>query len=268
MWQALNTQRSAKSNLFTKNFRCKTIEPRYLAGATSQNNLLGRKVLKPCCIKARARLFQNLFDAGPHDTNQLSPTDSPTIVLPIASVSTNLNHLAVVHAGRHHTAIECLDPLRSRQRHLQTHRNVTGDVITPHTHCVSINHVLAHEDRNTRGATTHINTSSPQFLFILNKRRHAGHIGRRCQASEFKITALDTEKDVLHSHGINSQHMHIGRQHIPNKTARISHPGSMIERKIHWLCVQNLTVFTVVRDITRGHDLRDALLCDHTAFKI
>ena len=117
--------------------------------------------------------------------------------------------------------IKRLDTLSLGCWNLQTQGDVIGNVISPHAHRISINHMLFQENRQARSPPTHIDAGRPKFLFIFNQAGQARHIGRGNHPCQLQITALYTMHQILHSARIHGDHMHIGGHFLPDLTARI-----------------------------------------------
>ena len=181
----------------------------------------------------------------------------------IARVAADLDHLPVVHAGGMHAAVESLDPFGVGRGHLQPHGDVAGDVIAAHAHAIGKDHVFLDEDRHPGGAAAQIDTGRPQFLFVFDQRRDAGGIGRRGDAGEFEIAALDTMGKVLHRCGIHRQHVHVDGKPVADLAPRIDKAGAVIEREVDGLGMHDLTAFAVFGHIAAGQNAGHVLLCDH-----
>ena len=71
-------------------------------------------MLEPGRVETLAHLFEDLLDAGTHDPDQFGAAHGAAVLLPVAGVAADLDHLAVVHAGGDDAAVEGLDALGHR----------------------------------------------------------------------------------------------------------------------------------------------------------
>ena len=185
--QAMHPHWPPQTHLRAEDAACQPVKARDLAGRAGQNDLLAGHVVEPGGIEAGAHLLEDLLDAGAHDADQLGSAHLAAIVVPVAGVAGDLDHLAVVHAGGVNAAIEGLDPLGHRHGDRQTHGDVAGDMVAAHGHGVGVDHVLFHEDRHACGAAPHVDAGSAQLLLVLDQRGNSAHVGGRRKPCKFQI---------------------------------------------------------------------------------
>src|SRR6056297_2274212 len=252
----LDTERASDSHLLSEDLGREAVEPRNLASAPREHDLLRRQVFEARRVEPRPDLFEDLLDPRPHDPDEFRPADRAPVELPVAGVAAEFDHLAVVHPGRHEPAVERLDPLGRRHRDLQPLRDVERDVVPAETYGVGVDHVLLHEDRKAGRPAAHVDAGRAELLFVLDEARHARHVGRRGQPREFEVAALDAVEDVLDRLGVDRQHVHVAGEPLAVLPARVGEPAPVVEREIHRLGVQHVAPVAVVRHVAGGEHVR------------